>query len=64
MVDETYETDAPRCPYCRHLHQHDGGYFYDEGLTELECESCGRTSEMRVYTSTSWTCTAIKGETP
>lgn len=56
MSERTYETEAPRCPHCQHLHQHDGGYFYDDMLTELECEACGKVSQMSVYTSTTWTC--------
>lgn len=57
MGEETYRTDAPECPYCGHVHQHDGGYFYDEGLTEAQCESCDRVFDISVYTWTSWTCT-------
>lgn len=56
MVSETYSHVAPECPYCHHIHDHDGGFFYDESLAEYECESCGVTFDMQVYTSTSWTC--------
>lgn len=55
---ETYSTYAPICPHCDHVHQHDGDFFYDEGLTEFECEACGKAFSVRIYTSTSWTCTA------
>lgn len=54
----TFRTDAPECPYCGHVHQHDGGFFYDEDLTSLECDYCGKAFDVEVYTSTSWTCTA------
>lgn len=57
MSGATYSTEAPTCPYCGHTHQHDGGFFYDESLTEFECESCEELFWVRVYTSTAWTCT-------
>ena len=56
-IEETYSTAGPVCPWCGYEHKHDGGYFYDEGLTEFDCESCGREVGVRVFTSTSWTCT-------
>ena len=52
----TYNTDAPECPHCHYVHTHDGGFFYDEDLTEYQCESCGEVFDVQVYTSTSWTC--------
>ncbi len=55
---ETFSTKAPECPYCGHVHRHDDGAFYDESQTEYECEACAKTFDMRVYTSTSWACTA------
>jgi lysyl-tRNA synthetase class I len=55
-IEETYSTSGPICPHCGHEHQHDGGYFYDESLTEFDCEACGKEVEVHVYTSTSWTC--------
>ena len=59
-TDETYSTAAPICPYCGHEHTHDGGFFYDEDLTQAECEACGKTFGLRVYTSTSWTASSIR----
>lgn len=56
MADETYNTDAPECPYCGHKQQHDGGYLYDEDLTEIECDGCQRTYDVEVFHRTSWTC--------
>ncbi|NML93834.1 hypothetical protein [Novosphingobium olei] len=56
-MSETYSTDAPVCPYCEYTHKHDGGFFYDEALTEFECESCEKAFNVNVYTRTSWTCT-------
>jgi len=54
----TFNTDAPGCPYCGHKQSHDGGYFYNEDLTETECDHCQKTFDVEVYHSTSWTCTA------
>lgn len=59
-TDETYSNSAPTCPHCGHVQGHDGGYFYDEGMTDFECETCGKEFEVRVYTSTSWTCSVIR----
>lgn len=56
----TYETRGARCPYCQHLHEADESYWYDEMLTEHECDDCGKTFEVRVYTSTSWSCEPLK----
>ena len=63
MGEDIYCTDAPQCPYCGHVQDHDGGYFYDEGLTEIDCESCDRMFNVRVYTSTTWTCSPRDEET-
>lgn len=57
MAAETFDTASPVCPYCGYRHDHDGGFFYDESLTEYTCEACDKPFDMRVYTSTSWTCT-------
>ena len=54
-AEECYSTEAPVCPHCEYKHEHDGGFFYDEGLTEYECESCGKMFDVLIYTSTSWT---------
>ncbi|MBJ6120894.1 hypothetical protein [Sphingomonas mollis] len=56
MSQDTYSTDAPECPYCGYKQSHDGGYLYDEDLTEIDCGSCDRTFNVEVYVSTSWTC--------
>ena len=55
MTRENYSTEAPICPYCNYQHEHDGGFFYDESLTEHQCESCDKVFDIDVYTSTSWT---------
>jgi hypothetical protein len=56
---ETYSTTSPICPYCAHEHQHDGGYFYDQMLTDIECDSCSNRFGVEVYVSTSWRCTPL-----
>lgn len=55
-TDETYSTDGPVCPHCGYQHEHDGGYFYDESLTEFDCEGCGKSVAISVYTLTTWSC--------
>ncbi len=53
----TFSNIAPECPYCHKPQGHDGGYFYDEDLTEHECDHCERTFRIEVYHSTHWTWT-------
>ncbi len=55
MSKSKYSTCAPICPHCDYTHEHDGGFFYDESLTEYECEHCGKDFSIEVYTSTLWT---------
>jgi transposase-like protein len=63
MSDEsTYSYSGPICPYCKHEHEHDGGYFYNEDLTETECESCGKTFSISVGNWWSWTCEPMANE--
>ena len=59
-MGETYSTEAPQCPYCDRQQSHDGGFFYEENLTEYQCDHCGETFDIEVYHSTSWTCTQRK----
>jgi transcription elongation factor Elf1 len=61
---ETYGTDGPECPYCGHQHSDTEPAFYDERLTELECDGCSQAFDVLVYTSTSWTCTARPSLSP
>jgi len=54
----TYEMTGPKCPYCGYLERPEDGHLYDENLSEHQCGSCEKTFDMRVYNSTSGTCTA------
>jgi len=49
-----YSTNGPICPYCNHQHYPDGPYFYDDSVTELECENCDKTFDVRITTTTTW----------
>jgi len=60
----TFSAEAPICPYCDRAQIHDGGYFYNEDLTETECGHCDKVFSVEVYTSTNWTCTTIEEPTP
>lgn len=57
MDKTTFSSVAPECPYCGHVHQHDGGFFYNEDLAEYDCESCDKTFDVEVSTMTHWRCT-------
>ena len=63
-MDETYETSGPRCPYCKHLHEPEDGYWHDEMLTEAECAACEQVFDVYVHRHTSWTCTGKGAEEP
>ena len=55
-TDETYSTEGPQCPYCGRQYTADESGYYDENYTSQECDECGNTFSVQVYTSTSWTC--------
>ncbi len=60
---ETYEHEGPKCPYCARQYTADEPHYYDEmNFTDMECDGCGKTFNVEVYTSTSWTCTALPDE--
>lgn len=54
-VSEGYSTKGPICPHCSYQHRADEPFFFDEDMTEMECQSCDTVFGVRVYTSTSWT---------
>jgi DNA-directed RNA polymerase subunit RPC12/RpoP len=57
---KTYSTEGPRCPYCSSQFTADEGCYYDESnYTEQECDECGKTFNVSVYTQTSWICTPV-----
>jgi hypothetical protein len=55
-VTDTYSTAGPLCPYCGHQHRADDPFYYDEGVTQMECEHCDLKFDVRIYTQTSWSC--------
>lgn len=62
VMPSTFETSGPRCPHCQHLHRADEPLYFDEAMTEWECEACMVTFAMRVFTQTSWSCTPLPEE--
>lgn len=64
-MSETYSTDGPICPHCGRQYCADEGHYFDEqNYTEQECDECGTTFAVRVYTSTSWTCAPMPPSVP
>ena len=57
MDKETYSDLGPICPHCGREYTADEPFYYDEMLTELECDECEKTFNVRVYHDVSWTCT-------
>lgn len=59
MADK-YSTEGPICPHCERQYTADEPYYFDESnYTSQECDGCGKTFSVQVYTSTSWTCEAM-----
>lgn len=58
---EHYHTDAIECPYCRYKQPPDEAMYHDEMLTELDCNSCGKTFDVSVHVQWSWTTKEQKG---
>ena len=58
-IEETYSTVGPGCPYCGHMHNpsDEPSHYYNEMLDETDCNNCGKTFNVEVYVSHSWTCT-------
>jgi Zn ribbon nucleic-acid-binding protein len=55
--NETFSSEGPICPHCQRQYTADEAWYYDEmRLTEMECEECGKTFSVSVFTQTTWTC--------
>ena len=50
-----YSTVGPICPYCLHEATADEPGYFDESMVTDECGSCGKTYQVSVRISTSWT---------
>jgi len=50
------------CPYCGHLTKPDDDHYglYSEDTCEYTCSSCGEEFNVEVFTSYSWTTSAIE----
>ncbi len=65
MSEGTYSTDGPICPYCQRQFTPDEPHYFDERrYTEDDCDQCGKTFSVEVYTSTSWRCEPIAAPGP
>ena len=54
---ETLSEDGPQCPYCGYQITADEPSYFDEmRYTDDECQDCGKSFEVSVYTSTTWNC--------
>ena len=61
MIDRsTYSNEGPKCPYCGRQFTADESYYYDDrNYTQDECDECGKSFNVEVFTETSWTCETI-----
>lgn len=65
MTGETYSTEGPQCPYCgRQYTANDASYYDESNYTSQECDGCGKTFSVEVFTQTSWTCEPIGPKRP
>lgn len=56
----TYSTIGPECPYCGDIvTTDDPAYFSTEYVTDT-CVSCGKTFNVEVNHTTSWSCEEIE----
>ena len=59
MVDQTYSTEGPQCPYCGRQYTADDGSYYNPAYTEETCDQCSKKFSVEVRTETTWTCDPI-----
>lgn len=63
MSNETWSNEGPKCPYCAHQYTADEPHYYNESsYTEEDCNGCGKTFSVEVYTSTSWACETVEDQ--
>jgi len=60
MIESTYSTCGPECPYCGNKNAPDERHYFDEDTTELDCQKCEKTFRVDVCNSTSWACRALR----
>lgn len=56
----TYSTDGPTCPNCGWQVTPDESFYYTDKYDSDDCQECETTFKVEVFTSTSWTCTAVE----
>lgn len=53
---EAISTEGPQCPYCGCQYTADDSVYFDEmNYTSEDCQDCGETFSVEVYTETTWT---------
>lgn len=62
MIEETYSSEGPQCPYCKAQYTADEPFYYESGYTEDECDQCSKKFEVEVYIKTTWACNPIEKE--
>lgn len=60
--EETIETYYPKCPCCFQWQEQEG-HTDDCHEVKTQCGSCGQYFYLSAYTSTTYTCTPVKGST-
>jgi DNA-directed RNA polymerase subunit RPC12/RpoP len=62
---ETYElSTGPACPYCGHMERacDSDGLLFSEDTTEWDCGDCGKTYDVGVNISFSWSASRQEGK--
>ena len=58
-ADETYSTEGPQCPHCGRQFTADEPGFFADDYDKEDCDECGKSFAVSVYTNTSWTCSPL-----
>lgn len=64
IEQETCSFVGPVCPYCGYEVTADEAMYYREDYEADECDGCGKTFDISVAHSVSWTCSPTLEHTP
>ena len=54
MSERKWSSKGPICPHCEYEQYADEGFYFDEDLIDLCCNSCGKDFRVSVNVLWSW----------